>query len=388
MPIDREYLYNTIAEMVRINSVNSDLIPGSAGEGELAAYIATHLKTLGLEVEIDEVQPGRPNIVGILRGQGGGRSLMLNGHTDTVGVSGMSKPFAAAVRGGKMYGRGAFDMKASLAGMLAAVQSLVTDDIKLAGDVVLVFVIDEEYGSLGTEAIVRKYKTNGAIVTEPSGLRVGVAHRGFQWMIVDVMGRAAHGSRYMDGIDANRLMGHFLVALDRYAQELLGRSKHPLLGPPSIHAALLRGGSSQSVYAARAQVELERRTLPGEDSAKIVAEIQALLDHLTETVPNFQATVTADLFRPAFEVSLEAPIVQTLMAAGEAVFGKRPKTYGELWWMDSALLQAAGIETVIIGPAGAGAHADEEWVDLDSVYDYTRILVNAIQRYCGLVRGG
>ncbi len=383
MTIDRDYLISTLAAMVRINSINPDLVPDGAGEGELAAYIAGQLRMLGLKVEIDEIQPGRSNVVGVLRGQGRGRSLMLNGHTDTVGVTGMTAPFSAAIRDNKLYGRGAFDMKASLAGMLAAVKALLDAGIKLAGDVLLAFVIDEEYGSLGTEAIVEKYQVDGAIVTEPTGLRVCLAHRGFQWIDVEVIGRAAHGSRYMDGIDANRLMGHFLVALDGHAQELLEHPNHPLLGPPSIHAALLRGGSSQSVYAARATVELERRTLPGENPADIIAAIQALVDHLTRTVPNFQATVTAGLNRAAFEVAADAPIVTALMAAGDAVLGRRPPTYGELWWMDSALLQAAGIDTAIIGPAGAGAHADEEWVDLDSVYDYTRILLTVMQRYCG-----
>jgi acetylornithine deacetylase len=276
-------------------------------------------------------------------------------------------------------------MKASLAGMLAAVKSLLDSNIRLGGDVLLAFVIDEEYGSLGTEAIVEKYRTDGAIVTEPTGLRISLAHRGFQWIDIEVIGRAAHGSRYMDGIDANRLMGYFLVALDQHAQDLLDRPNHALLGPPSIHAALLSGGSSQSVYAARAKVELERRTLPGENTADILADIQALVDELTGMVPNFKATVTAGLGRAAFEVAEDAPIVTALIQSAEAVLGERPKTYGELWWMDSALLQAAGIETAIIGPAGAGAHADEEWVDLDSVYDYTRILVEVMQRYCGVV---
>jgi acetylornithine deacetylase len=178
-------------------------------------------------------------------------------------------------------------------------------------------------------------------------------------------------------------MGYFLVALDQYAKELLRRPKHPLLGPPSIHAPLLSGGSSQSVYAAHAKVELERRTLPGESTANIVADIQALVDQLIQTIPNFRATVTPGLGRAAFEVKADAPIVVALMQSAEAVLGRHPKTYGELWWMDSALLQAAGIETTIMGPTGAGAHADEEWVDLDSVYDYTRILMDVMQRFCG-----
>lgn len=380
--IDRAYIVQALQDLVRINSINPGLVPGGAGEGEIAVYLAREMKAIGLDVIIREPLPLRPNVIGVLKGSGGGRSLMLNGHTDIVGVEGMSQPFIPTIRDGKLYGRGAFDMKASLAAMLAVARAFIDANMRLAGDLILAMVIDEEYQHAGTLDVIKSHPTDGAIVTEPTGLRVCVAHRGFWWFDVETIGRAAHGSRYQEGIDANRLMGYFLVELDKHADELLQRPPHALLGPPSIHAPLMKGGSSQSVYAARCLTELERRLLPGETPEQVVGEIQTIIDALTARIPNFKATVKEGFGRHAFEVSPDAPIVQTVVEAYRTYLNQSPEIYGELWWMDSALLANAGIETVIIGPKGAGAHADEEWVELDSVVELAHILAEASIQYC------
>lgn len=382
--IDREYLVATLADLVRINSVNPSLRADGAGESELAGYIAQAMEKIGLEVHLYDAAPNRPNAVGILKGNGNGKSLMLNGHMDTVGVTGMPEPFSGAVRDGKLYGRGAFDMKCSIAAMLATAKALVEQDIQLAGDLVLANVIDEEYASLGTEEVVKRFPTDGAIVTEPTALRVCIAHRGWYWIEVEVIGRAAHGSRYMDGIDANRLMGYFLVEADKYAAELLEREKHPLLGTPSVHVQLLNGGSSGAVYAASCVASLERRTLPHETPEAVTAEIQAIVDRLTETIPNFKANVKLGIGRGGYEVSADSDIAEKVIAASTKILGNEPEIYGELWWMDSAILYDAGVETVIIGPTGGGAHADEEWVEVESVYQLAQILAEASINYCGL----
>ena len=379
--IDRDYLTATLVDLVRINSINPSLVADGKGETEIANYIAQAMEAIGLEVHLYDVQPNRPNVVSILRGQGNGKSLMLNAHTDTVGVEGMAEPFSGAIRDGKLYGRGAYDMKASIAASLAVAKAFVASNTKLAGDLVLAMVADEEYASIGTEDIIQRFPTDGAIVTEPSALRIGIAHRGWYWIEVETMGRAAHGSRYMDGIDANRLMGYFLVEVDKYADELLQREPHPLLGTPSVHVQLLKGGSSPAVYAASCKAELERRILPDETAASVTAEIQAIVDRLTATVPNFKAIVRRGFGRDAFETPQDSAIVQTVVQAAKTVTGNEPEIYGELWWMDSGLLGNAGIETVIIGPTGGGAHADEEWVDLDSVYALAQILAEASIAY-------
>ena len=380
--IDRNYITTILQKMVKIDSINPGLVPGGSGEGAVAVYLADEMSSLGLDVHIEEVLPGRPNVVGVLKGNGNGRSLMLNGHTDIVGVEGMTESYSAKIEDGKMYGRGAYDMKAGLAASLAVAKALIDAGETLAGDLVLAMVIDEEFHHAGTEAVIKSYPTDGAIVTEPTGLRVCVAHRGFWWFDVETIGRAAHGSRYQDGIDANRLMGYFLVELDKFAEELLERPPHDLLGPPSIHAPLMKGGSSQSVYAARCLTELERRLIPGETPEQALAEIQNIIDRLSQTIPNFKARVEQGFGRHAFATSPDKPIVQTVINAYQEKFDDSPEIYGELWWMDSALLAQAGIDTVIIGPKGAGAHADVEWVELESVYELAEILLTATTNYC------
>lgn len=380
-PIDRAFIIRHLTRMVQIESINPGLVPGGAGEGALAAYIAETLRAIGVETIVETVEPGRDTVIGRLRGGGNGPSLMLNAHTDTVGVGGMAEPFSGAVREGRLYGRGSFDMKGSIAACLAMLDGMVRADVRRAGDLLFTAVVDEEYGSKGMEALVRSYRTDAAIVTEPTGLRVCCAQRGFVWIAIETIGRAAHGSRYMDGIDANAMMGRVLVALDAYGRELLQRTGHPLLGPPSVHVPLIQGGTSQSVYAAHCRLEIERRTVPGDSPTSVLAEVQAIIDRLAAEDTQFRATVTRLFDRPPYEIDPAAGIAQAVRAAAYNVTGREPEVYGELWWMDSALLGNAGIDTVIIGPAGAGAHADEEWVDLDSVEALAHILAQTALDY-------
>jgi acetylornithine deacetylase len=370
--VDREWVRETLQRLVRIDSVNPLLVPGGAGEAEIAGYVAESLAGLGLKVETFEPEPGRVSVVGTLKGSGGGKSLMLNAHMDTVGVAGMAAPFSGELRDGRIYGRGAFDMKGSLAACMAAAKELVGSG--LAGDVVVAAVADEEYGSLGTrDLLMRIPKVDGAIVTEPTGLDVCLAHKGYLWIEVVVTGRAAHGSRFELGIDANLKMGAFLGGLAELEKELRGRKPHPLVGPPSLHAALLEGGSGLSTYAATSKVQIERRTVPGETEAQAVAEIQAVVDRL-----GLQASVRCFFSREPFEVRPEAAIVRCL----DRALGGNARHVGDTPWMDAALLSAAGMETVVCGPAGAGAHADEEWVDLDSVVRLGEVLADVAREYC------
>jgi acetylornithine deacetylase len=382
MPIDRDSIRETLVRLVRIDSVNPSLVPGAAGEGEIASYIYESLRAIGLEAECREAAPGRVSVVGRLAGAGGGRSLMLNAHCDTVGVEGMAEPFSGAVRDGKLYGRGAFDMKGSLAASMGAAKALAGSGVRLAGDLFVAAVADEEHGSLGTTDLLRALRPDGAIVTEPTGLDVCLAHKGYLWIEVSVGGRAAHGSKFQYGIDANMKMGAFLHELSSLERELRARAPHRLVGPPSLHAALLSGGSGLSTYAASSTVQIERRTIPGETEAQAVGEIQAIVDRLSAADPDFHASIRPFFVRDPFEVAEDASIVRVVHAAAEKVRRRAPAHIGDTPWMDAALLHAAGVETVVIGPAGAGAHADVEWVDLESVYDLAEILVEAAAQYC------
>jgi acetylornithine deacetylase len=364
----RNALVDLTAELVRIDSVNPDLVPSGAGEGEIARFVATWLEDAGLEVETDEVAPGRFNVVGVARGSGGGRSLLLNAHTDTVGVAGMEKPFEPWSEDGRLHGRGAYDMKASLAAiMLAGAEAA---GLRLRGDVIVTAVCDEEVGSIGSEAVARRYRADAAIVAEPTDERIAVAHRGFAWIELETRGRAAHGSRPDLGEDAITRMGHVLVRLEALDQMLRARPPHPLLGTGSAHASLIEGGTELSTYPDRCLLRGERRTLPGETQADVEAEARELLGDLDGA-----ARVT--FFREPFEVDEDEEIV-TLVSR----HAQTPEIIGVPYWADSALFAAAGIPTVVFGPKGEGAHAAVEWVDTASAERCLRLYAAVAREFC------
>jgi len=382
MQIDRAYLEETLASLVRINSVNPKFSDGSTDESAIAAHLEGVLRALGMEVTLHDAAPRRTSIVGRLRGTGGGRSLMLYGHIDTVGIEGMKAPLSGRIRNGRMHGRGTYDMKGGVAACIAAVKAIVDGGARLAGDVVFVGAADEEVASIGMSEVLKHVHTDAAIVTESTELQLCLAHKGFCWMEVEVEGRAAHGSRFEEGIDANMAMGRFLGRLDNLERELRKRPPHALVGPPSLHAAVILGGSGTSTYAAHCRLEIERRTIPGETEAGALAEIQAILDALAADDANFRARVRPLLSRGSFEAHRESTIVESVQAAATTVLGAPPRIIGEPYWMDAALMADAGIETVVIGPTGAGAHAAREWVDLASVESVAAILARAAASFC------
>jgi acetylornithine deacetylase len=356
------------ARLVRIDSRNPELVPGAPGEAELAAFVAAWLRGAGLEVEVEEAAPGRPNVIGVARGSGGGRTLMLNAHLDTVGVAGMDDPFGGVVDGGRVYGRGAYDMKGSLAAsMLAAARCA---GLGLRGDVVLTAVADEEVGSAGTERVVRARRADAAIVTEPTEERLTVAHKGFVGFAVDVAGRAAHGSRPDLGVDAIARMGPVLVRLGELADRLLAGRPHALLGTGSVHGSLIEGGQEYSSYPASCRLVGERRTVPGETVERVEAEVAALLGDVEGSWELLMA-------RPPFETSVEAEIARLV-----ARHAGGPEIVGAPYWAESALLDAAGIPTVLFGPCGEGAHAEVEWVDVASLERCVEVYVGVAAELC------
>ncbi|MBP7568706.1 MAG: M20/M25/M40 family metallo-hydrolase [Acidobacteria bacterium] len=386
-PVDRDFIVSTLAGLVRLDSINPSIAPEGAGEAAIARSLARTFESLGLDVEILEGQAGRPSVLGTLRGTGGGPSLMFNGHEDTVGVEGMPGPFSAEIRGKRMYGRGTHDMKGSLAACAGAVKALVDGRVRLRGDVVVAAVADEEYGSLGTREVLAHRKVDAAIVTEPTNLAICLAHKGYVWIEVETKGRAAHGSRFTEGIDANLRMGRFLARLEGLERSLRTGPSHPLVGPPSLHAALLRGGSGMSTYAERCRLTIERRTVPGETERSVFEPLMAAAAGLHSEDPSFVASVRSVFARNPWEVSPDAAIVRVLADAATGVLGERPAFIGDTPWMDAALLAEAGVETVVMGPTGAGEHSAVEWVDLDSVVTFAELLATAAILYCGTEQG-
>ena len=373
--IDRDYLRDTLVDLVRINSINPGIAPTGPGEAEIAAYVADALHKLNLEVSTHEPAPGRTSVVGMLKGSGGGRSLMLNGHIDTVGIADMQDPFSATIRDGKLYGRGSYDMKGGLVAGMAAVKALVDAGASLSGDVLLAAVADEEDFSVGTAEVIKHHQVDGAIVTEPTELGLCVAHKGFMHVEIETIGHAAHGSSFEEGIDANMHMGRVLAGLDKLDQDLHTRREHPLTGPASLHAALIKGGTGKSTYAPSCKLQIERRTIPGETERQVVDEMAA-------ADPTFKAAQKTLIVRNPFEVDPKLPLVQVLQKAATEVLGKQPRIMGNSGWMETALFAAVGVPAVVMGPIGEGAHCTEEWVDLASVAKTAQVLAQAALIYC------
>jgi acetylornithine deacetylase len=366
-----------LAGMVAIDSVNPSLVAGGAGEREIAAYVADWARTAGLDVEILEATPGRPSVVVRARGKGRGRSLLLCGHCDTVTAEGMHD--GPRIEGDRLYGRGAYDMKAGLAAALIACREAAGLD--LAGEVIVAAVADEEHASLGVQEVLETLRADAAIVTEPTELELVIAHKGFVWSEIEVCGRAAHGSRPHLGVDAIVKTGPILSALGALDAGL-GERSHPPLGRGSVHASVIRGGEELSSYPARCVIGLERRTLPGERAADVEAELAALLDACRHADPELQAEARTLLVREPFEVPQEAEIVATVRAAAADALGGAPVIGGASYWADAAFIAAAGIPTVMFGPAGEGAHAAEEWVSISSTETVARTLVSVAASVC------
>ncbi len=386
LSIDPDSVEDTLADLVRIDSTNPALGADErgAGEAELAAYIADRMHDIGLDVDHWEPAPGRPNVVGVLSGDGDGRSLMWNAHTDTVGVEGMDAPFTPVRQNGRLYGRGAQDMKGSLAAQLIAARTLRESDTSLSGDVLVAAVADEEHKSIGTEALVDRYDADGAVVTEPTDLELVRAHKGFVWIDLRTQGRAAHGSRPAEGIDANMHMGRVLSKLEALNRSLSSDEAHALVGPPSLHAGQLRGGDAPSVYAAECHLRMERRTVPGTSAEDALEEVQTVLHELSEADDAFEAEAEIAFSRGTLKTPADATVASATRAGLSRTLA--PSTpladTGASFWTDAALLSAAGTETVVLGPRGAGLHTTEEWVDLASVAQLAEVLVHTARRYC------
>jgi acetylornithine deacetylase len=361
-----------LERLVSIDSVNPAF--GGQGEAEIAEFVAAWAREAGLEVEVDEAAPGRPNVIATARGSGGGRTLLLNAHTDTVSHGEMTDPLVPRAQSGRLYGRGAYDMKGGLAACLVAAAEAATRDLR--GDVVVAAVVDEEFSSLGTQLLLERARADAAIVAEPTGMQVVIAHKGFVAFEIETHGRAAHGSRPDLGVDAIARMGPTLVGLEELDRALRRQSSHPLLGHASLHCGVIEGGSGFSTYPDRCLLKAERRTVPGESTDRIEAEIQGLLDRLRQTDDDLEVTWRVVAARNPFEIDSAEEIV--------ALVGRHAGTgapLGESYWTDASLIGEL-IPTVVFGPGGEGAHATEEWVSIADVDRCAAVFLSVAAELC------
>ena len=372
-----------LRRLIAIDSVNPGLVPGAAGEATAARFAAEWLAgQSGFAVRVLEHGAGRASVLGVARGTGGGRSLMLNGHLDTVALSSYDGDgLGPAERDGNLYGRGAYDMKSGVAAIMVAAAAAAAAPHR--GDIVVALVADEEWASAGTEAVLREVVTDAAIVAEPSNLDLVIAHRGFALAEVTVHGVAAHGSRPDLGVDAIAKSGRFLTALEDLALRLAAGRPDPLVGTGGVHASTITGGIEYSTYPDRCSISVERRTVPGEDASTTDAELREILTQIAAADPAFRFDLAVTAERPPFAADPDSAVAHAVTTAFREVTGAEPRRRGEAFWTDCALLGAAGIDTVMFGVDGAGAHAATEWVTLSSLHTVTRTLTRTITSYTG-----
>ncbi|HYC61356.1 MAG TPA: M20/M25/M40 family metallo-hydrolase [Thermoanaerobaculia bacterium] len=354
-----------LRDLIAIDSVNPGLVPGAAGERAISEFLATELRRIGADVELTEIAPGRWNVVGVIEGKTKGRTLMLCGHSDTVGVEGMDAPFTPRIDGDRIYGRGAQDMKGGCASILGAARAIVQGGGLERGSLVLAFVADEEYVSIGAEAVAKHWQADGAIVCEPTDLMIAIGHKGFQWIEVTTHGRAAHGSRPDEGRDAIVAMSPILEGIRQLEQRFIAAPPHALLGRPSVHASLISGGRELSTYPDRCTLQIERRTVDGEAHDVALRELRELAGDAD----------TRLLFTRAPYLTPDDSNLPELIERAMPNARRGAMTY----WTDAAILGHAGIPTVIFGPGGAGLHGIEEYVKASEVIACQHALVRVAE---------
>ncbi len=364
-----------LCDLVAASSVNPSLVPGAPGEMAAAEVARAAMAAAGLAVTVEEILPGRPNVVGLLEGREPGPTVMLCGHLDTVGVEGMPVPFTPRVADGRVYGRGSQDMKGGVAAMIGAAAALAPAWTR--GRLIVAGVIDEEYESAGAEALVKRWHADAAIVTEPTDLQMAVAHKGFAWLEITVHGRAAHGSRPAEGRDAIMMMGRVLHLLEHRDKALQARPPEGLQGVASLHASIITGGRELSVYPDRCVLQMERRTVSGEEGDLPLRELRAMLAALVSVVPDFHADVRLVTTRPPYALDPGHALPQAL-AASLAKRSLPSAPVGMSFWTDAAILAEAGIPSILFGPRGAGLHSVEEYVDIDSVLTCRDVLAETV----------
>jgi len=374
-----------ISDLVRINSVTPWLVPGGAGEREVVDYMRQYVSDLPVEVECPEIAPGRFNFIATLRGTGGGPSLCLNAHADTVGFAGWSEEaMVPRLEGDRLYGVGAADDKGCCAIALLALRYFATTGPRLKGDLVVACVADEEGVSIGTEHLVEHLRTDLAIVLEPHDVNTLITeHQGFGWLDVNLYGKAAHGSAPDDGVDAIVAMSHVVTRLSAFDAEHFAGRPDPRNGRTVFHTGTVRGGTDYATYPSTATLGIEIGTQPGETLANRVEEIESIIADVATLMPGLRGEVVIQLNRQPFVGRGQEPLITAMQKAAVRHLGHELTDSGMNAWADAALMQDAGTPTVLFGPAGHNFHSPHEWVSVREVVLATDIVVDAVVELLG-----
>ena len=374
-------------ELTRINSSNPTLsVSDGAGEREVVDYLTAWFAHRDIEHHKIEPVVGRPSIVGALRGTGGGQSLMFNGHIDTVTLSSYERDPLSGCLGKKdgkqvVFGRGSLDMKGGLAAALAALSTIKASGKVLRGDMIVAAVADEEDASQGTrDLLAAGWHADAAVVPEPTMGVIATAHKGFLWVEVDILGVAAHGSNPAEGEDAILTSWPLLQALEEYQQRL---PVDKTLGQASLHCGLIRGGQEPSSYPDKCTITIEFRTIPCQSEKSILSDLRSILSGITKKNPRFRyAGPRMTMSRPTQKLDTSHRLVEMTANCASAILGHRPQIRSVPFWCDAALLSEAGIPSIVYGPAGAGLHGIEEWVEVESLKQMEKVFAQLALEFC------
>jgi acetylornithine deacetylase len=375
------------ATLVGIDSVSPSLVPDAAGEARIASHLSDRLTAAGYAVRFIPApsDPRRVSLIAERTGSRPGRTVVLNGHLDTVGVEGMPDPFTPRIESGRLYGRGASDMKGGVAGLVVAAEQLAAADAP--GTIIVALVADEEDASVGAEAVLKELvgrEMDLCLIAEPTWLDIAAAHRGYAVVDVAFRGRAAHSSQPDEGVDTIRALGQLLTAIADADDALRRRPMHPLLSHGSLMGTVVRAGSAPFSVAATADIVVERRMLPGEFPAQALDEVRALVDPIVAATPRLESEVRLTHARDAWQADAAgaaAEFTDLLADALRSSGAPAPDAVGAPYWMESALWQAAGVPTVVCGPAGGGLHAVDEWVEVAQLEQFAVAVTDAVGRF-------
>jgi len=386
--VKRAEIEKLVKDLVKIPSHRE----APAMELEVAHFLHEFLQGEGIESKLRTVVKNRPNVIAVIKGSGDGKSLLLNGHTDTVPPYDMDiPPFTPKVDGGRLYGRGSLDMKGGLGAMAMTLVGFRRAKAKLEGDLYLAAVVGEELKSDGTEDIVlHGPRADMAIVGEPTGLEIQPSHRGLEWLEVHFYGKAAHGGQADKGVNAITMAAKFVRAVEEDLKPRLASRKSKYTLPATINLGVITGGQQPSSVADHCMIKLDRRWIPEEKVQQVFEEIYDIFDKLKREDPRFKAKLTRDpanmltMTHVPNVVSTSHPLVKSLERSVRSVTGKPPKVTSFWGWTDAALLtHFAKMPTVVFGPGGAGAHARIEYVLTEDLVKCTHVYSQVALDICG-----
>ncbi|WP_438314366.1 M20 family metallopeptidase [Sporosarcina sp. FA9] len=390
---DREAVINLTTKLVRIPSVYRENDP-DANETKVAIYVAQYLRDIGIETHIEEVVPGRPNVIGIVDSGKPGKTLLFEGHTDVVTEGDLDlwthDPFSAQIVDGRMYGRGTNDTKGNLACMITAVHSLLQDREEFSGKIILCIPVDEEGLMLGIKHFIKQGwadGVDGAIICEPEENNVCIAQRGALRIRVDIFGKMAHGAISWSGINPNWRLARLIVELEKLEKTEQDRfGEDPYLKWPSITPTIIqspaKGDAQINVIPGQCMMTLDIRTVPAQDHGELVNKINTIMDELKKNDADFNAELTILDNRPSTITPKEDPVVQAIYEAVKSVTGEDPIYNGVPGATDGTFLHMHGIPIVTIGAGDRDIpHQINEYIDIEELAVTTAIYREAALRF-------